>query len=997
MTLPTYHDEIIVTEQLGVDYSCSLVMIHETDAASLIDCETGSIIPLQTVPSLPIDRTADAVVNLALLKLSPLSTLRMKPNETILPTLIELSTEENDIIISNGRLAVRVPGTGLLEQPFPGPIMAIKIADGSWMGSSSVVDVPYRGAVETVIESLGPCCVQWRTTYRWGNDSCFTVRVRWASDSDTLQVIEELNESGEGAVEWYPFGDTPAQSWARGERRGVMQPLKYSGAVESRRGIGRRRLNSLSHISYFNQWNLAWVGFTAEGDDRFVGIFSGWGSLWQQRGYVRPDIIEDDNRGHLLRFPLKAGRRLYGIVITNKNQAGITEKIPPCLLNRRKTEFSDLALDKVRSWLLDLPLEEQIVHLVEPQMLLTFRDRIAADKEIHFAMKEAWRSEEYRKEMPLAMALWADDTVEMRQFITQLLNFAQFVTQDIGAGGYEVLGIFNAREAKTLAYDFDILWALKIISETEYRIVRRALLTMAYIIADSDALLFNDFWPHSDPDSGMIQALKNDMGDTPVPPNFAAEFFTTTGVMAELFPSHPQCEAWQMWTQFQMDTFLQTFFTSEGTYLESINYHQHIFNEMLCYFYPAAIHGVRDYFVDPRVRGSFEHFVYLQTPPLADRIPKCDGPVLRDHMQRWAALTPGWQAARRVGLPANGNSGSEGFEKCYNAELSLGMTCYRNRDSQLAGKLAATWVLSGKPFLDFVHSTLTLLTFNPSVPVQTLSQESVWRKSLGIVSRAQQGEHPVYCLFRAGSATHHMCFDQGNLHLMMGDKVLLGEYGYHAHDQHGNELICHETYLHNTLVYAENKHFSSGYTGLERAPEPAYVYTCAAFDWAVHRIENSNFRDCSRYWYSVMLPDPLTVHIRHYLFVKPDYFIIWDTFEAAHQPSLLFLHPNHPPQQIDAGIFRTGEAGEAHLRIQFLQPTTLEIVENEQLGPYWSFAISNPTGHPFLFLLVPQIAERNISAVLTGERSIRVRGRGVDDLIKLPIAGTNCLPELQRN
>jgi len=74
------------------------------------------------------------------------------------------------------------------------------------------------------------------------------------------------------------------------------------------------------------------------------------------------------------------------------------------------------------------------------------------------------------------------------------------------------------------------------------------------------------------------------------------------------------------------------------------------------------------------------------------------------------------------------------------------------------------------------------------------------------------------------------------------DRVLLGDYGYHAHDQEGRSLCAYQTSRHNTVVYGEDPDMGSGYAGLERAPEPAVVRLDKAFDWCVHRIVNTNLR-----------------------------------------------------------------------------------------------------------------------------------------------------------
>jgi len=151
---------------------------------------------------LTFDRIGSPAVSLILTDLAPGAELTLAPHDGPAPAApaIEIAAEDGCLVIANGPLAVRVPADAQLEQPFPGPIIAMRGADGKWFGSSALVDAPACGAVFTDIESLGPCCVQWRTTYRWSCDAGATFRVRWAAGSDTLLVEEEVLEDSAAAV-----------------------------------------------------------------------------------------------------------------------------------------------------------------------------------------------------------------------------------------------------------------------------------------------------------------------------------------------------------------------------------------------------------------------------------------------------------------------------------------------------------------------------------------------------------------------------------------------------------------------------------------------------------------------------------------------------------------------------------------------------------------------------------------------------------------------------
>ncbi|HUU95938.1 MAG TPA: hypothetical protein VM487_09360, partial [Phycisphaerae bacterium] len=177
--------------------------------------------------------------------------------------------------------------------------------------------------------------------------------------------------------------------------------------------------------------------------------------------------------------------------------------------------------------------------------------------------------------------------------------------------------------------------------------------------------------------------------------------------------------------------------------------------------------------------------------------------------------------------------------------------------------------------------------------------------------------------------------------------------------------------------------------GLERAPDPIIVHMGDTFDWCAVRIVNTNVRPLRKLSYKVMLPVPTTRHVRHYLFVKPDYFLVWDVFEEAHSPSTFWLHPGLPVRDEGSGIFRAGEPGKPHLLVRFLLPEAPQVIENEQFGPLWSLGVRNDTGKPYMALLVPQVDDLGITAELGDDgKTITVAGSGIKDEIRLPEAGS---------
>jgi hypothetical protein len=232
-----------------------------------------------------------------------------------------------------------------------------------------------------------------------------------------------------------------------------------------------------------------------------------------------------------------------------------------------------------------------------------------------------------------------------------------------------------------------------------------------------------------------------------------------------------------------------------------------------------------------------------------------------------------------------------------------------------------------------------------------------------------------------------MDFDQGNLLLACGDRLLLGDHGYHTEDTDGGPLHAAATWLHSTLTYGADPDLSSGYTGLERAPDPAAVHLGETFDWVAHRIVNTNYRLLGSLRYHDQVPAPVTVHLRQWLVVKPDYVLVRDLLEAVDGNPVFWLHAHAPFEPRGDGHYRSGAADGVHLDVRFAGAVTE--VRRRQVGPLWCLGVraAAPTAG-FLVLLTPQTRDRGL--VLRhepGSSTVTVRGDGVDDTLTLPAPG----------
>lgn len=183
---------------------------------------------------------------------------------------------DNGHAIANGsRHVIRAPNGTFDPSKVPAPI--INAGPCQWF----MQNLQQRLTVSTKTDTSHNN-IRWHTTYRTDDGHVFYDFVAtWQSDADTLVIDETIHRDTDAILVIHPLGAHAATAYAYGAGRmnDPMQPLADS---ELSNVIGR-----LGHLSYFNQWQLAWAGFAEQkATAPFIGIFTGWARDWRSRGIM---------------------------------------------------------------------------------------------------------------------------------------------------------------------------------------------------------------------------------------------------------------------------------------------------------------------------------------------------------------------------------------------------------------------------------------------------------------------------------------------------------------------------------------------------------------------------------------------------------------------------------------------------------------------------------------------------------------------------------------
>jgi hypothetical protein len=871
-------------------------------------------------------------------------------------------------------LAVQVPAS----QPFqageaPGPIVALRPAGhAAWVGQGLWGPCPFAGRLETTVLDRGPLYARWIVRYLVGGQEWATYDCRVVAGEAFVEVRDTSRRGAGMAFRFLLTGEEAPTQWfthGGGEFGNVTcRPL-----AEPPDPKGQARAGELIHLDFHSghfQMSYTWAGLVLA-DGVAVAVTELHGSTWELpgRNRIRALRLGDGVAWH---FPADGGGKAYALVCGPRERyapaVGLSEL---CHLRRK---FSDLPLEKVRAWVTRWevpPLPRPVLYPAGTAERWT--ETLAAWPELAEGYRRLAQAPIGQLGALLPAYLVSGDGAVKDDLLRRTHTALDEAVSHALANGYLRLIIFDGRAMKVILEALDVLrWREEVGGEALTALLRQ-LAFLAYCFADPDFWPWESaFRPVEDPRSLGAQYAA-DIGDSICPPNFYTEYYTSFTLMGLACPEHPLAARWVRQGEELFARQLAYDFYESGGYSESANYHAHELVMLTQVAVALRAGGQRDFFTHPRFKATFGFFLQMLTPPVAltaGARQVMTSPTLLNPPQTQAVFVTNW-----------GNSGHDCSGTPLPQTVAVAAGIYAEQDPAYAARLMSAWRAGAQEFVTHYSGFNLLALGRPDLPTVSLDLTSTLVEGLGAVMRAGQGTaQEVMAWVKGGVATHHNCRDEGGLVLYAQGVPLIGDLGYHA-EHAGRREGAYETWKHACVTF--NGRATSAYLGCERTLPPEYWSSSPHADLLVLNLpveylipEGNAYLDT--------IPVPRITHRRFLLFIKPDYFVIYDHLPTVAQPSTWWLHALADDVELAASTARFVGRHGVDLHVHLLAPSPAQLTAGvysvqrflrvDQPGPgdYLAVVAALPEG------ATPPMAQYEAA---TG--CLRVRGTWGEDEIRI--------------
>ncbi len=881
---------ITITEPISRSWNNESVWLDAEPGYMAVDASTGQALPAQLCGTNPnnfrdkqqlcvnVNLSPDQVVNIELC-----------PGE---PADIDNNFAVKDLTccyeISNGVLSVIIPQSQSFDPGWaPGPVLAMKYGDNRWCGKGTFGCYEFAGRLETVVIDAGPLFARWITRYLLDGMVLASYDCRlWAgedfihfSENSRLRAGMEFRFELSGddlPMEWFSYGGGEQSTVVRGTLDNQPSPK------------GCKRENEVIHIDFNSghfQMSYTWAGFLLD-NDLAIGITELNGGMWEYPGLGRIRAMQHDDGGVYWLLTANGGTRQYALACGSSTdyapESGMTKF---CAIHRK---ISDLPLEKVRHWQTRWMPAPRTAPLLYPVGTADcWREKLDAWPELDAAYKGMAQQMLDGKHVLSGGMLPAYLASGCNTKILEIL--IKRIESDLDSGvshavdnGYLRLIIFDGRMIKVDLETMDfLLWRGEIDTDRAQKIIQK-MLFLSYCFADEN------FWPYQslfreagDP-LGIGQDYIDDIGQSIDPPNFTTEYFTSFGMVGLTFPGHPAAEEWITKSEVQFERQLNFHFYESGGYIESLNYHNHTLGMIEQLAIALRASGRANFFNHPIYKANYGFFQKMLTPPVVWQ------PVHDEPASGAGVLHP-----MPAGQPSSlihiwGNSGHDCCGYAIPSFLAVGAGVYADSDPDYARSLMTAW-RSGPAYFCTHYFGLNLLAMGrPDLPDAALNPASEVLEGLGATFRADYGTgKEIFAWVKCGTATHHNCRDEGGIVLYAHGAQLLGDFGYHHTTSDGKTAGGYNTWKHTCVTFDGNS--TSAYTGVEKATPPELWRSTPAADLLACRLPVEYIiPDANAYLDTVHIPR--IDHRRWILFIKPDYFVIYDHIPASTVDATWWLH-----------------------------------------------------------------------------------------------------------
>ena len=455
--------------------------------------------------------------------------------------------------------------------------------------------------------------------------------------------------------------------------------------------------------------------------------------------------------------------------------------------------------------------------------------------------------------------------------------------------------------------------------------------------------------------------------------NFHSDTLTIIGTTALCFPDHPKASEWLDYSvgefAWQMENGVE-----DGAWHETPTYHSHITRTLLLYAYALKRNANVDFFANPGFRGLLDWFVRGQTSPdrSGSRAPESGDASRAESWEQAGMLAfPRHAVSRRPALgDANWSSGALHF-------LGTAAAAYKDTDPEFAGRLMWGWQRIGGAY----DGQSDLILIDPQLPAIPPKLASDVMPKIGYAVLRSEYDTPreKYFLFTCGHRrtlhwASHAHRDLNSFSLFAHGVPLALDAGTGPYRTPEQDLYYKATISHNTVMFG----------GRDQILEDGAIIKHVCQEKADYVVGDAR-RGAM-----------VTQFDRHVVFVKPDYFVIWD-FIRSYVPSEWILHSPAREIVVNERMLEFVTPWDTNLDVHFLLPTgILDVSQHE--GPVSSHPVrtqkyvkvKNAPGKDYLTILHPRpTGDERLTARLIGneENVMEIKiGQQTDIVMLFPMA-----------
>ncbi|HEY8667169.1 MAG TPA: heparinase II/III family protein, partial [Tepidisphaeraceae bacterium] len=607
--------------------------------------------------------------------------------------------------------------------------------------------------------------------------------------------------------------------------------------------------------------------------------------------------------GIVWEFPARGGAKSFALTCGDPAAFAPAEGLSRMCDIRRK--FSDVPLEKVRHWVTKWDLQKHPRPITYPAGTAeNYQQKLKAWPQLEKRLHETAPKAAETWYLAGALLLFYLGTAppnpacraKLFKYIDDQLDAA---LAHILTNGYIRFIIFDGRSLKVILEAIDVPRWKGEIDQPKLREWSRKAAFLAYAFHDQDFWPYDAFFHARTDQRGHGEEFWSNQGDIICPPNFTTEYWTSFLLAGLTFPEHPAANCWIEKGEEMFARNLDTQFYESGGYSESANYHDHEMQMLTQVAVALLAQGRQDFFEHPRFKKNFGFFIDMITPPV--KLTAAARPLATDIYN----LSPA-SGDSAVLLTNWGNSGHDCSGHVLPQPLAVAAGIYADRDPAYARRLMTAWRNSTQKFATSYTGFNLLALGRPDLPETDLHLDSALVEGLGAVMRANVGTpREIFGWIKNGPATHHNCRDDGGLVLYAHGAPVIGDLGYHCQHQ-GRQEGSFETWKHacvsfdgKTTSMLRDVEFTLPPELWRSTPQADLLVTYAPVDRLLHAGDPFlNPRIVTR-----------IEHRRFTLFMKPDYFVIYDHIPQTTVTSTYWL-----PALADSIDI---SAGRAHFHGQF--------------------------------------------------------------------------------